>query len=120
MRAARDAAFRRESKVLSRLTMSEIGGTIDDGGITPQPEPIALFAAWLAEAAKSETNEPEAMALATVDDAGRPNVRMVLLKAADAQGFVFYTNTESAKGTELAAHASAALCFHWKSIRRKV
>jgi pyridoxamine 5'-phosphate oxidase len=100
--------------------MSDIGGNLDDGGISPQNDPMALFAAWMAEAAKSEPNEPEAMALATADDSGRPNVRMVLLKAADAQGFVFYTNTESAKGRELAAHASAALCFHWKSIRRQV
>jgi pyridoxamine 5'-phosphate oxidase len=100
--------------------MSEIGGNIDDGGIAPGDDPMVQFAAWMAEAAKNETNEPEAMALATVDEAGRPNVRMVLLKGADAQGFVFYTNTESAKGTELAGHANAALCFHWKSIRRQV
>jgi pyridoxamine 5'-phosphate oxidase len=100
--------------------MSEIRGTLDDGGIAPLNDPMAQFAAWMAAAAKSEPNEPEAMALATVDDDGRPNVRMVLLKAADAQGFVFYTNTESAKGRELAAHANAALCFHWKSIRRQV
>jgi pyridoxamine 5'-phosphate oxidase len=100
--------------------MSEIGGQLDDGGIVPQTDPMALFAGWMAEAAKSEVNEPEAMALATVDDEGRPNVRMVLLKAADAGGFVFYTNLESAKGRELAAHRGAALCFHWKSIRRQV
>jgi pyridoxamine 5'-phosphate oxidase len=100
--------------------MSEIGGQLDDGGIAPQSEPMAQFAGWMAEAAKNEVNEPEAMAIATVDDAGRPNVRMVLLKAADANGFVFYTNTESAKGRELAAHSNAALCFHWKSIRRQV
>ena len=100
--------------------MSEIGGQLDDGGIAPQPEPLALFAGWMAEAAKNEVNEPEAMALATVEDSGRPNVRMVLLKGADANGFVFYTNTESAKGRELATHSDAALCFHWKSIRRQV
>jgi pyridoxamine 5'-phosphate oxidase len=100
--------------------MSDIGGSLDDGGMAPQNDPMVLFGAWMAEAAKSEPNEPEAMALATVDDSGRPNVRMVLLKAADARGFVFYTNTESAKGRELAAHASAALSFHWKSIRRQV
>src|SRR5437773_4257255 len=103
-----------------RGIMSEIGGQLDDGGIAPQPDPIALFTGWMAEAAKSEGNEPEAMALATVDDADRPNVRMVLLKAADAAGFVFYTNLESAKGCELAAHPDAALCFHWKSIRRQI
>ena len=100
--------------------MSEIGGNLDDGGIAPQNDPMALFDAWIADAARSEPNEPEAMALATVDDAGRANVRMVLLKAADTRGFVFYTNTESAKGCELAARATGALCFHWKSIRRQV
>ena len=100
--------------------MGDIGGSLDDGGIAPQNDPMALFAQWLADAAKSEINEPEAMALATVDVHARANVRMVLLKAADARGFVFYTNIESAKGQELASHASAALCFHWKSIRRQV
>jgi pyridoxamine 5'-phosphate oxidase len=100
--------------------MSEIGGQPNDGGIAPQPDPLAHFAGWMADAAKNEVNEPEAMALATVDEASRPNVRMVLLKAADAGGFVFYTNLESAKGRELAAHTDAALCFHWKSIRRQV
>lgn len=100
--------------------MSDIGGNLDDGGIARQNDPLGLFAQWMAEAAKNEPNEPEAMALATVDDTGRPNVRMVLLKAADPRGFVFYTNTESTKGRELTAHADAALCFHWKSIRRQV
>ena len=100
--------------------MSDIGGSIDDGGIPADGDPMALFSHWMADAAKSEVNEPEAMALATVDSGGRPNVRMVLLKAADARGFVFYTNTESAKGQEIAAHSDAALCFHWKAIRRQV
>jgi pyridoxamine 5'-phosphate oxidase len=100
--------------------MSEIGGFMDDGGIAPQVDPLALFAGWLAEAAKTEPNEPEAMALATVDDHGFPDVRMVLLKSADARGFVFYTNLESAKGRALAAHPHAALCFHWKTLRRQI
>ena len=100
--------------------MSNIGGSLDDGGIVPQNDPMMLFAQWMADAARNEPNEPEAMALATVDRAGRPNARMVLLKAADVTGFVFYTNTESAKGHELAANANVALCFHWKSIRRQV
>ena len=103
-----------------RRRMSDIGGSLDDGGIAPQSDPFALFAAWIAEAAKSEPNEPEAMSLATVDEEGRPNVRMVLLKSADASGFVFYTNLESAKGCELAARSAAALCFHWKTVRRQV
>jgi pyridoxamine 5'-phosphate oxidase len=83
-------------------------------------EPLQLFTAWFAEACKAEPNDPEAMALATVDADGLPNVRMVLLKAFDARGFVFYTNEGSRKGHELAANAKAALVFHWKSLRRQV
>jgi pyridoxamine 5'-phosphate oxidase len=83
-------------------------------------EPLALFRDWLAEAEGSEPNDPNAMALATVDAAGLPNVRMVLLKGLDERGFVFFTNYESAKGRELLAHSQAALCFHWKSLRRQV
>src|SRR3954465_15229848 len=100
--------------------MSEIGGPIDDGGITPREDPFALFDAWFAEATQSEPNEPNAMALATADAQGRPDVRMVLLKEANANGFVFYTNYESAKGSEYLAHPHAALCFHWKSIAKQV
>jgi pyridoxamine 5'-phosphate oxidase len=100
--------------------MSGISGSLDDGGLAPQTDPLALFGAWLAEAGKTEPNEPEAMALATVDERGWPDVRMVLLKSADAQGFVFYTNLESAKGRALLAHPHAALCFHWKTVRRQV
>ena len=100
--------------------MSEIGGSVDDGGILAQTDPLALFGTWLAEAGKSEPNEPEAMALATVDARGWPDVRMVLLKSADDSGFVFYTNLESAKGRALLAHPHAALCFHWKTLRRQV
>lgn len=83
-------------------------------------DPFALFDAWMADARESEINDPDAMALATVDSDGMPNVRMVLLKEAGPDGFVFYTNAESAKGTELAAQPRAALCFHWKSLRRQV
>ena len=83
-------------------------------------DPHALFDAWLAEARASEPNDPEAMALATVGEDGRPSARMVLLKGHDGRGFVFYTNSESRKGEELAANASAALLFHWKSLRRQV
>lgn len=83
-------------------------------------EPFALFAEWLAEAQASEPNDPTAMSLATVDGDGMPNVRMVLLKGFDQRGFVFYTNFESAKGTELLRHPRAALCFHWKSLRRQI
>ncbi len=100
--------------------MSEIGGPVDDGGIAAKDDPFALFDAWMEEAKKSEPNEANAMAIASVDAQGRPNLRMVLLKSADASGFVFYTNLESAKGEELRVHPHAALCFHWKSLRKQV
>jgi len=100
--------------------MSEIGGPIDDGGIGVRNDPFALFEGWFEEAKKYEPNEPNAMALATADAQGHPDVRMVLLKEANASGFVFFTNYESAKGAELAANAYAALCFHWKSTAKQV
>lgn len=100
--------------------MSETGGPLNDGGIEAGADPLALFASWMEEAKSAEVNEANAMALATADGQGRPNIRMVLLKDVDAGGFVFYTNTQSAKGMELAANAHAALCFHWKSLRRQV
>jgi pyridoxamine 5'-phosphate oxidase len=100
--------------------MSEIGGPIDDGGIGVRDDPFALFDAWMEEAKKSEPNEANAMAVATADAQGRPNVRMVLLKEANASGFVFFTNYDSTKGGELAANPNAALCFHWKSTARQV
>jgi pyridoxamine 5'-phosphate oxidase len=100
--------------------MSEIGGPIDGGGIGVREDPFALFDVWMEEAKKSEPTEPNAMAVASVDAHGHPNVRMVLLKEANADGFVFYTNYESAKGTEYLANPYAALCFHWKSIAKQV
>jgi pyridoxamine 5'-phosphate oxidase len=86
----------------------------------PIPDPIARFEEWFAEAREREPDLPEAMALATVTADGKPRVRMVLLKDADEQGFVFYTNTESAKGHDLAATPTASLVFHWKSLKRQV
>ena len=83
-------------------------------------DPIALFDAWFAEARASEPNDPESMALATADAAGRPSVRMVLLKGHGPDGFVFYTNLDSRKGEDLAVNPHAALLFHWKSLRRQV
>jgi pyridoxamine 5'-phosphate oxidase len=83
-------------------------------------DPHALFDAWFAEARNSEPNDADAMALATVGVDGRPSARIVLLKGHDARGFVFYTNSESRKGGELAANPEAALVFHWKSLRRQV
>lgn len=81
---------------------------------------IALFEEWLKEAERTEPNDPNAMALATVGADGMPSVRMVLLKGVDERGFVFYTNLDSQKGRELAAHPKAALCFHWKTLKRQV
>jgi pyridoxamine 5'-phosphate oxidase len=83
-------------------------------------EPTGLFAAWFEEAKTSEPADPNAMALATVDRHGLPNVRMVLLKGFDDRGFVFYTNLDSQKGQELVAHPKAGLVFHWKSLARQV
>ena len=88
--------------------------------IPASADPVALFRVWLAEADKSEPNDPNAMALSTVDAGGLPDVRMVLLKEVDRTGFVFYTNLGSAKGRELSAQPKAALLFHWKSLRRQV
>lgn len=83
-------------------------------------DPFQLFDAWMAEAGEHELNDPNAMALATATPDGRPSIRMVLLKGVDPAGFVFYTNLESRKGRELLANPHAALCFHWKSLRRQV
>ena len=83
-------------------------------------EPLALFRTWLAEAEKTEPCDPEAMAVATADADGLPNVRMILLKGADERGFVFYTNCGSAKGGELSANPQAALLFYWKSLGRQI
>ena len=83
-------------------------------------DPIRLFETWFEDARKKEPNDAEAMSLATVDAKGMPDVRMVLLKSVDKNGFVFYTNFESAKGQELLGQPKAALCFHWKSLRRQV
>jgi len=95
------------------------------GDFAQAGEPFVLFDAWFADAQAHEPNDANAMALASVDALGMPNARMVLLKGVDgvdhpARGFVFYTNVESAKGVELSAAPKAALCFHWKSLRRQV
>ena len=90
------------------------------GDFTQADEPLRLFAAWFEQAKATEPNDPDAMALATADATGLPNVRMVLLKDFDERGFVFYTNEGSQKGRELAGNPKAALVFHWKSLRRQV
>jgi pyridoxamine 5'-phosphate oxidase len=89
-------------------------------GIFAGDDPFAIARAWMTEAEATEINDPNAIALATVDPAGLPNVRMVLLKEIAADGFVFYTNYESAKGRELAETPKAALVMHWKSLRRQI
>ncbi|MFD1746626.1 pyridoxamine 5'-phosphate oxidase [Rhizobium helianthi] len=93
---------------------------LTSGDFTAESEPFALFANWLKDAEASEINDPNAVALATVDHEGLPNVRMVLLKGFDERGFVFYTNFESQKGQEILGQKKAAMCFHWKSLRRQV
>lgn len=85
-----------------------------------QTDPFALFAAWLSEAREAEINDPTAMSLATVDETGLPDIRMVILNRADADGFAFFTNTESDKGQQMSVNPRAALGFHWKSLRRQV
>ncbi len=88
--------------------------------IFDRDEPFGLFGEWMIEARKSEPNDGNAIALATVDDQGLPDVRMVLLKDFGPEGFVFYTNDQSAKGQQLTVHPRAAFCIHWKSLRRQI
>ena len=90
------------------------------GDFTACDDPFALFAGWQDVAATSEPNDPTAMAVASVDQDGLPDVRMVLCRGVDARGFVFYTNFESAKGREILAQRKAAALFHWKSQRKQV
>ncbi len=108
---------------MSEATNVPAGSSTPD--FSTAEDPFALFHAWMAEAEKSEVNDPNAMSVATVDQSGLPNVRTLLLKGVDdassaERGFVFYTNFESAKGQELLATPKAALLFHWKSLERQV
>jgi pyridoxamine 5'-phosphate oxidase len=93
---------------------------LTSGDFTEADEPLRLFAAWFSDATKSESADPSAMTLATVDTDGLPNARMVLLKGFDEHGFVFYTNLDSPKGRELGATPKGAMVFHWKSLSRQV
>ena len=93
---------------------------LTDGDFTASDEPLRLFSRWLDEASASEPADPNAMALATVDADGLPDVRMVLLKGFDHRGFVFYTNMDSHKGQQLESNPKAALLFHWKTRNRQV
>jgi pyridoxamine 5'-phosphate oxidase len=102
------------------MSLSELSTLTASLGFTERNDPFKLFGEWLEDAKRSEPNDPNAMALATVDDEGLPNVRMVLMKDYDEKGFVFYTNFESQKGHEILAAGKAACLFHWKSLRRQV
>jgi pyridoxamine 5'-phosphate oxidase len=105
---------------MTDTTSNEQPERLKNGDFTDNSDPFTLFAEWMEEASRTEPNDPNAMALATADADGFPNVRMVLLKGFDEAGFVFYTNQESAKGRELQERPQAALAFHWKTLRRQV
>ena len=92
----------------------------DRSGIFAGKDPFAIARTWLAEAEKTEPNDPNAIALSTVDASGMPNVRMVLLKEIEAQAFVFYTNYQSQKAAEVEQAGMAAFVLHWKSLRRQI
>lgn len=99
---------------------AEKGPPPDDTTLFAATDPLALFTEWFRAARDKEPNDANAMALATVDADGLPDVRMVLLKDFDARGFTFYSNAQSAKGRQIGAHPQAAINFHWKSLRRCV
>lgn len=92
----------------------------DDAALFAESEPFALFERWFREAKEKEPGDPNAMALATVDASGAPDVRMVLMKGFEQGGFVFFSNAESAKGEQIAANGHAAAVFYWKSLKRQV
>jgi pyridoxamine 5'-phosphate oxidase len=102
------------------MNISELPTLTASMGFTERDDPFKLFAEWFEDAKKSEPNDPNGMALATADETGLPNVRMVLMKDWNERGFVFYTNYESQKGQEILATEKAALLFHWKTLRRQV
>ncbi len=106
---------------IERLRDGEPAGAgVDPSDFTLSSDPFALFDVWMAEAERAEPEDANAMALATADADGLPDVRVVLLKGFDRRGFVFYTNTQSTKGEELAANPQAALVLHWKSLGRQI
>ncbi|MFD2183451.1 pyridoxamine 5'-phosphate oxidase [Rhodoplanes azumiensis] len=105
---------------MSDTTPIEQPSRLTSGDFTESDAPFVLFDAWFEEARRSEPADPNAMAIATADAGGMPNVRMVLLKGVDERGFVFYTHQTSQKGQEIAANPSAAAVFHWKSLQRQV
>ena len=108
------------SKNMSDAAPIEHRSGLTVGDFTAADEPLRLFGQWLEDATQSEPADPNAMAVATVDSDGLPDLRMVLMKGFDERGFVFYTNMDSQKGRELDATPKAALLFHWKSKSRQV
>ena len=102
------------------MTKQDLITQVFDDNQQQKPNPLDVFAEWLLVARLEEINDANAMSLATVDESGMPDCRIMLLNGMDEKGFIFYTNSRSAKGTELAANAKAALLFHWKSSRRQV
>ncbi|MBK1622752.1 pyridoxamine 5'-phosphate oxidase [Afifella marina] len=102
------------------LPRKDAPSELTSGDFTAYGDPFSLFGDWMREATASEPNDPNAVAVATADETGLPDVRMVLLKSWDERGFVFYTNLESRKGEQLAANPKAAMCFHWKSLARQI
>lgn len=107
-------------KVVERRGCGRTAGPDKARRMAQAEDPIALFDRWFAEAREAETDEPNAMAVATAAADGRPSVRMVLLKSHGPEGFTFYTHYRSRKGEEIAANPNAALLFHWKSLCRQV
>ena len=105
---------------IAKMTANTLSERIFDDSDTTEIDPFSLFEEWYAGAQASEVNDPHAMAVATIDAAGQPDVRTVLMNARDHRGFVFFTNFESRKGEQLLANPRAALVFHWKSSRRQV
>ena len=110
----------RTRRLMTTKTHSQFYTAPQAGDFGDAEDPVALFKVWMAEAEAHEPSDANAMSLATVDPSGMPNVRMILLKGVENGGFVFYTNLESAKGRELKSTPKAALCFHWKSLRRQI
>jgi pyridoxamine 5'-phosphate oxidase len=119
-RGLRNWQHRRKSPCETTMSMNDLSKLTAHLGFGERNDPFGIFGEWLKEAEKSEPNDANAMALATVDEEGLPNVRMVLLKGFDERGFTFYTNYESQKGQEILGTGKAALCFHWKSLRRQI
>lgn len=115
----------RETQIRTAMVMNSpnLNGTseeLTEGDFTRIKDPFSLFNLWMNDAIRSEINDPNAMALATTDTNGLPDIRVVLLKGFDSSGFVFYTNSQSAKGQELCFQPKAAAVFHWKSLERQV